>query len=211
MTVVLIVLLCIFLLLGLLCLLPVKAKGGYHEGGFTLKVAFGPFSKQIVPSEGKTHKRSKKERAQGEQKEETPGPGSFSKFRKLLPVVCRAAGDVRKKLRVEDLQLHVIWGGPDPATAAIGYGAAHGVVGLLWAALEENFSIKKHEIQIDLDYQQRQPVVTMQAVLALTLGQLLAFMVRFLWLTAKEQTGDGQARRKNRRRVNDERKESSHQ
>ena len=61
----------------------------------------------------------------------------------LVDLACDTLGDLRRKLRVEVLVLHVTLGGSDPAKAAILYGRAWALIGMLNPKLEQLFVIKK--------------------------------------------------------------------
>ena len=118
-------------------------------------------------------------------KEEKPAPkpglslGSWNTFRGYLPLICEAAGELRRKVVIRRLNIHLVWAGENPASAAIGYGMIHGVIGGLWNLIDHSFRVKDHKFVVDLDYEKKEPQVQLQTVLSLTLGQIISFGIRY--------------------------------
>ena len=73
--------------------------------------------------------------------------------------------------------LHVIWGASDPADAAKGYGAANVVMGILWPAVEHNFKVKEHDLNVDIDFEREKPELIFDARITITIGQIVALLV----------------------------------
>ena len=98
----------------------------------------------------------------------------------LLPVVAEAAGALKRKIRIDDLTLSVVWGGgEDPAAAAINYGRAHAAVGMIWPVIDHNFRVKRSSFHVDVDYQAYEPKVCLEAAATLTVGQILSLVLRY--------------------------------
>ena len=139
-----IVLGCVVLALALLLLVPVRAKASYSQEGVRLALALGPITVPVVPRPAKRPKKKKKQpkepkKTPQSEKEKTKNllgnllnPGSWKKFQRYLPLICEAAGELRRKIIVRKLKMHLIWAGKDPASAAIGYGMINGVIGGIW-------------------------------------------------------------------------------
>ena len=106
-------------------------------------------------------------------------PGTLSRLMKLLPIVGQACGALKRKIRIDNLELELIWGGSDPAAIALGYGQANAALGMLWPILDHNFKVKRHSFQIELDYNRREPAVEAQAAVTLTVGQMLSLGTRY--------------------------------
>ena len=73
----------------------------------------------------------------------------------LADLACDTLGNLRRKLRVEVLVLHVTLDGSDPAKAAMLYGRVWAALGALTPKLEQLFVIKKRDIQPILDYNEK--------------------------------------------------------
>lgn len=189
--------------------LRLGAAAGYDETGGWVKLRLGPAWLTLYPISEEKEKR-KKEKARQKaakkaakqknknatekekekektslrekvQKACTPG-GAIDLAMDLLPKLKDLLGDLRHAIRVDTLSLHLVWGEPDPADAAMHYGQAWGVLEALLALLEANVTVKKRELSVELDYQLDQPRLTAEAAFSITVAQLLAI----LWPTLKE-------------------------
>lgn len=189
----LIVIGCIVLLLLFIGCLRAGVAVDYSESGFFVSVKVGPVKTQVIPTE-KKKKRSEKSVAEDVQKgTEKPKKSvgeTLQMVRQYLPLIGEAAGRLKRKIRIDHIFFHLIWGNPDPASAALGYGAANAVMGMLWPLIDHNFRIKKQEIRIDLDYERAVPAVSVNAQLTMTIGQLVAFAVGLGYKILKIRLGD---------------------
>lgn len=179
---------CVALALAILLMIPLGAKAEYTQKGFVLAVVLGPISVPVYPRPKKKSKKSKKRPKQAadsqqetkqEERKSVLSLGSWKKFRQYLPLICEAAGELRRKMVVRRLNIHLVWAGENPAAAAIGYGMIHGVIGGLWNLIDGAFRVKDHKFVVDLDYDKHEPQVSMQAVLTLCVGQIISFGLRY--------------------------------
>ena len=185
----------LLIVLAVLFLLLQLRLGGIVQYGpekLTVKLIAGPIRIGILPSKPqrerkepkaekpKKEKRLKKKkfRAAGELPEEKGN--TVGRLLRLLPVMCEAAGALKRKIRIDELKVHVDWGGEDAAAAALGYGRAYAVFGMIWPLLDNNFKVKDCDFQVGLDYGRTKPEVSADAALTMTIGQLLAFGVKLL-------------------------------
>lgn len=217
-----IVLGCVVLALALLLLVPVRAKASYSQEGVRLALALGPITVPVVP---RPAKRPKKKKKQPKEPKETPqperektknllgnllNPGSWKKFRRYLPLICEVAGELRRKIIVRKLKMHLIWAGKDPASAAIGYGMINGVIGGIWTLIDGNFRVKDHKFVVDLDYDKKEPQVSAQAELSLTVGQCLSFALRYIKKLAAIKAEEGGTTQHSKEVNSHERTKASH-
>lgn len=217
-----IVLGCVVLALALLLLVPVRAKASYSQEGVRLALALGPITVPVVPRPAKRPKKKKKqpksqqttsqpEKGEGQKLLETLlAPGSWKKFRRYLPLICEAAGELRRKIIVRKLKMHLIWAGKDPASAAIGYGMINGVIGGIWTLIDGNFRVKDHKFVVDLDYDKKEPQVSAQAELSLTVGQCLSFALRYIKKLAAIKAEEGGTTQHSKEVNSHERTKASH-
>lgn len=181
------VLLIILLALWLISLIRIGGRVSYGAAGLSAAVLAGPFKIQVFPMKPgkkklKKEKKSKQPPAQAEKHKKQPAegkPGTLSRLMKLLPVVGQACGSLKRKIRIDDLELKLIWGGSDPAAIALGYGQANAALGMLWPIFDHNFKVKRHSFQIDMDYGRSQPAVELQAAVTMTIGQSVALVVHY--------------------------------
>lgn len=177
------------LVLALVALTPVCAKVDYTQKGLVLTLSLGFLSIPVYPRPAKKKKRKKKGKIQSTQAQAPKGEkitskpelslGSWKKFRRYLPLICQAAGELRQKMVLRHLNIHLVWAGENPAAAAIGYGAIHGVIGGIWNLVDGSFRVKDHKFVVDLDYEKKEPQVAAKAVVSLRVGQIIGFGIRY--------------------------------
>ena len=182
----LIVLGCILLMLFLLGQIRVGAAVDYSENGLFVKLKAGPVRIQLLPAKERKMKTEKKpkpaskhpaeEGAKAESKRSVKD--TLSLALRFVPLLGEAAGRLVRKIRIDHLTLHVIWGSADPASAAMGFGAANAALGILWPIFEHNFHVKKHDLRVDVDFERKTPTLTAQAQATLTIGQIVSLGLR---------------------------------
>lgn len=189
----------VFVLIG--CI-PVGVDARYQENAFALRLKIGLFKLQILPAKPKKKKAApKKEKSAPKNAAAKPAKPkkqfqmpklTLQDILALADLACDTLGNLRRKLRVEVLVLHVTLGGSDPAKAAILYGRAWALIGMLNPKLEQLFVIKKRDIQPVLDYNEKDMKVDAHLALTITIGRAVSLAaragVRFLklWLNKKK-------------------------
>ena len=183
------VLLIIVLVLFLISLIRLGGQVRYSEDGLLVRLIAGPLRITLYPAKPKekkpkkekkpTQKKGKKPDEQpGEEKPEPKG-GMLKLFMEMLPVIGEAAGALKRKLRIDDLTVHLTWATDDPAKTALGFGRANAILGMIWPVFDHNFKVKKHDLGVAADFDQSRPTVYCNAALTMTVGQLVAFGLRF--------------------------------
>lgn len=198
--------------LALLLLLSVTVRlgvlAGYGQEGPWVKLRIGPKQLPVYPVQRspkkKPPKKTRKKKSAKEPAQRDKG-GLLELAWDLLPVVGKAAGRFRRKLRIDELTLHLTWAEEDPADAGIHYGWAWGLTESLLAFLEARFTIQKRTVSLDVDFLTEQPQLLLRAGLSMTPAQILAIALptgaealRILWghrkrpdPTAHTQKGEG--------------------
>lgn len=183
-------LLVIFAVLVLIGCIPVGVDARYSADGVFLTAKLGPFRLQLLPQKPKKkpkkrkpqQKQPKKTPAKAEPQEKKPNPllsGGVDGLMQLLDLAFGTLGDLRRKLRVNELTLYVLIGGADdPAKAAMGYGRAWAAIGAITPSLERLFVIKKRDIRPALDYTISNTQVDAHLVTTITIGRSLALALR---------------------------------
>ena len=193
------IVLAVFVLIG--CI-PVGVDASYRENGLALRLKIGLFKLQVLPAKEKKKKPKPKEKKPAakkpDAKPEKPKKQvsvpklTLSDILALADLACDTLGNLRRKLRVEVLVLHVTLDGSDPAKAAMLYGRVWAALGALTPKLEQLFVIKKRDIQPILDYNEKKMKLDAQLVLTITIGRAICLalraLVRFLklWLNKKK-------------------------
>ncbi len=171
----------------------------YDEDGVLVKAIAGPLKIAVFPqkelspeekakrkakardkqkrAEAKKTKREAKRKKHQEEHQEKKG-GALLPFTKLLPLAADAAGGLRKRIRIDELTLHLAWAARDPMEAALGFGRANAAMGMIWPLLDHNFNVKKHDLGVSVDFNGTSPSVMCRAVLTARLGQLVSFGLR---------------------------------
>ena len=183
-------LLVIFAVLVLIGCIPVGVDARYSADGVFLTAKLGPFLLQLLPQKPKKkpkkrkpqQKQPKKTPAKAEPQEKKPNPllsGGVDGLMQLLDLAFDTLGDLRRKLRVNELTLYVlIDGADDPAKAAMGYGRAWAAIGAITPSLERLFVIKKRDIRPALDYTISNTQIDAHLVTTITIGRSLALALR---------------------------------
>lgn len=172
--------------LVLISLIRVGGTVEYSRSGTLVHLRAGPLRIQVYPpkpkkkSGEKKPKRAKKKNPKP-QKEEQPEPkpgGQLDTLKAMLPLVADAAGQLRRKVRVDKLLLDVTAAAPDPAMAALSFGGVNAAIGMIWPLLENNFNIGDRRIRIKVDFNLTEPEAYLYASISLRVGQAVALALR---------------------------------
>ena len=195
-----------FCILFLLAILPLGASVLYDADGPRVRVVAGPLKIQVFPMKKKAKKdKPKKEKpkpAKAAKAEKKPAPkpqtgGSWTDFLPLVRLALDLLNDLRRKLRVNELKLHLTMAGDDPCDLAVNYGRMNASLAALIAQLERFLVIKKRDVRIDCDFTASETVILARLDLTITLGRILSiaavYGVRGLktFLTIKKQREGG--------------------
>lgn len=204
-----------FAVLLVLALIPLGIRVSFDSGGFVARVIVGPVKITVFPMKKREKKpkkeatekvetqkkanasETKKEKSQEKAKEEAPAQagGSLEKFLPLIRLGLDFLGDFRRKIRLNNLYLHVVLAGDDPCDLAVNYGRAWAAIGNLMPSLERLFVIKKRDIQVSCDFAGTEISVAAKGDMTITLGRALCLGVRYgiralkIFLTMKRKGG----------------------
>lgn len=179
-----------WVVLALFLLSLVRLGGGvkYSRDGLYMRLRFGRFSFVVYPRKEKEKKEPPKptKGKSGGKPEQEPEKGRehggpLELVKRYLPLACEAAGELKRKIRVDTLWLELTMAGEDAAAAAMAYGYANMALGMLWPLLEQNFEIRDPRVSTRVDFETDTPTVYINAALSLRLGQLVSFVLRFGW------------------------------
>lgn len=180
------VLLIVLLLLWLVSLIRVGGRVRYGAEGLFVWVLAGPVKLRLLPMKEPSQKKKKPKKEKKTKKhtvEKKPPkegrPGTLSRLMQVLPVAAQAAGRLKRRIRIDDLGLTLIWGGTDAAAAALGYGRANAALGMIWPLLDNNFKVKRHAFRVELDYGRAEPAAELAAAVTMTIGQVVALSVHY--------------------------------
>lgn len=202
-----------FACLVVLALLPLGIRGSYDQTGFTVRVIAGPVKITLFPRKKRKKKlkttdssektteettKSSSEKKRPETEKDEPGMqsgGSLERFVPWIRLGLDFLGALRRKIRLDNLYLHVVLAGDDPCDLAVNYGRAWAAVGDLLPKLERIFVIRKRDIQVGCDFAAEKITVAARGDMTMTLGRTLClgtiYGIRALkiFLTMKREGG----------------------
>lgn len=193
-------------ILILLLIIPLGVSVKYNADGPLVRIIAGPVKITVfpLPKKEKKEKKPKKEKPQPAVTESkppedpiptAPAPrssvapepekkpekkeqgGSWTDFLPLVRVALDFLTGLRRRLRVNVLELKLILAGGDPCNLAVNYGRAWAAVGNLMPQLDRLFVIRKRDVEVECDFTASKTLVIAQLDITLTLGRLLALVV----------------------------------
>lgn len=184
--------LCIIIAVWLLSLIRIGLIIRYNESGLLVTIRLGIIKWLLFPAPKKKNKKQRVKKPQkpiSEQRAEKGG--NLEQLQRYLPMISEAAGRFQKKLRIDECDLDLIWAAVDPADAAMGFGYANAMIGMLWPLIEHNFMVHKRNIRTSVDFDADKPTVSLRAAVSLRIGQGVAFGmimgIRFLGVMKKNK------------------------
>lgn len=203
-----------FVCLLVLAWIPLGIRVSYGETGFEARVIAGPVKITLFPrkkrkkkpktaasSEKTTQETTKAPSEKKRPKTETtekdePGMqsgGSLERFVPWIRLGLDFLGALRRKIRLDNLYLHVVLAGDDPCDLAVNYGRAWAAVGDLLPKLERVFVIGKRDIQVNCDFAAEKITVAARGDMTITLGRTLClgviYGIRALKIILKRKGG----------------------
>lgn len=203
-----------FVCLLVLAWIPLGIRVSYGEAGFEARVIAGPVKITLFPrkkrkkkpkttdsSEKTTEETTKAPSEKKGSKTETTGKdepgmqsgGSLEQFVPWIRLGLDFLGALRRKIRLDNLYLHVVLAGDDPCDLAVNYGRAWAVVGDLLPKLERVFVIGKRDIQVNCDFAAEKITVAARGDMTITLGRTLClgviYGIRALKIILKRKGG----------------------
>ena len=181
------VLLVIFILLFLVGLIRLGGGAEYSAEGMKAHVRVGPFRFQVFPGKekgGKKEREKKPKKKKPPKEKEGPKPklgGPVELVKAFLPLVCEAAGELKRRIRIDELRLDYTAGGRDAAQTAMTFGGSNAAVGAILPLVQQNFDLKEYRVRTAMDFNAKGPTIYLYAAFSARLGQLVSFGLRFGW------------------------------
>lgn len=190
--------------LTFLAVLPLGVSAQYNSQGALVRLILGPIRLTLVPGKKKDKPPKEKKQKPKPQKAEQPrqigadkpsappqtgkkeSGGSLLDFLPLVNTVFDFLGDFRRKLRLDRLEVKLILAADDPCDLAVNYGKAWAALGNLLPKLEQWFVIKKRDLEVECDFTASETLIIARLDITVTLGRLLAALVRFAFRAIKE-------------------------
>ena len=180
-----VILLAVLLALVLLGQVRLGAGGEYGPAGPRAWLRIGPARLPLWPRKQEARKKPAPQKkgthpaGGGKEGRRAALRAGLDYLRALLPVALEAAGQFRRKLRVDELFLEARIASDDPAGAAAAYGYASAALGALWGPLNEAFQIRDGTVRLLPDLEGGTSSLEGRVSLSLTLAQLLRLGLHF--------------------------------
>ncbi len=176
----------ILLALFLLGLLRVGGGGEYSAQGVQAWARVGPFRIRVFPLKKKEEKPKKEKEKKAQPKAEKPQEekqgGALTSAKEYLPLICEAAGALKRRIRIDELLLdYTVAGKDDAASAAMSFGYSNAAVGMILALFEQNFDVKERRVRTAVDFSADSPKIYVYAAISARVGQIVSFALRFGW------------------------------
>ena len=168
----------------LIAVLPIGISARYGETGPLVWLWIGPLRLRAYPSRKRNRETPEKHRKNSgktpsKQKENSGETGgNIRDFYPLVQRILEFLTDLRQKLRVKLLQLHITLGGDDPCDLALNYGRAEAAFANLDPHLERFFVIRKKDIRINCDFEGDKTLIYGRLDLTITIGRIFSLGFR---------------------------------
>ena len=113
------------------------------------------------------------------EKEKKEKGGSILDFWPFVELGLELLGDLRRKLRLNRLKLHMTMAADDPCDLAVNYGRANAAMAALLAQLERLFVIKRRDVHVSCDFTADNTTILARLDLTITVGRLLSLVVGY--------------------------------
>lgn len=169
-------------LIALIVFAPVRVIIQYDARGLSVWMPFGPFRKVLYPAEKKPEKKKSKKKKQSsaaKKPQQEKKSGNLQEFYPYLHILLDFLKDLRRKIRIRFLQMHLTMAGDDPCDLAVNYGKAWGILANIVPLLERVFVIRKKDLQVNCDFQAEQTKLYVYADVSITFGRLFFLLCRY--------------------------------
>lgn len=178
----------------LIAVFPLGVSARYDGLGAQVAVIAGPVrfrvypakKKEKAPNKEKKTKRPSKDVSDTKNKPDTSSGGSsgasapkeseggsVTDFLPLVDHVLEFLKRLKRKLRVDRLELKLILAGDDPCDLAVNYGKTWAAVGGLFPILEQHLVIKKRDVEVECDFTSDETKVSARVDITITVGRIL--------------------------------------
>lgn len=178
------ILLCLLLLVILVLLLRVSFIVSYDEDGILAYIRV-LFFKIKIPPEKKKPKAVKKETPP---KKEKKG-GSLKALKEIILSALKTLGPAVRSIRIDKLSGKITIASDDAFKTAMTFGSAAAGVGILLPVLENNFKIKKKDIEVNADFDATETTAVLLAKVSIAVWQILYLGCIFILNFIKQKKG----------------------
>ncbi len=177
------ILLCLLLLAILILLVRIKFLAFYDEDGVSAELRILFFKIKIPPE--KKVKSVKKETVP---KSEKKG-GSLESLKDIILSALKTLSPAIKSIRIDKLYGKITLASDDAFKTAMMFGSSAAGVGILLPVLENNFKIKKKDIEVNADFEATEAIAILSAKVSIAIWQILYLGIILLSNFIKQKKG----------------------
>ncbi len=172
----------------LIALLPVGVRVQYDADGPCVHLLAGPIRIRLFPRVKQPQKQTQRKDIKPPKKTKTAKEpaepaqkkgGGLAMMWSFVRLGVSFLGELRRKLLVRRLQLHLTYGGDDPAKAAIQYGNSCAALHALWPVFDRLFRIRRPDVRLIFDAQACEITVRADVQITIRVGRVIALGVRY--------------------------------
>lgn len=159
----------------LLAVMPVGFRLIYSVQGPMAWMLLGPIRFRLMKG-GKKQKDAAENKTAAVGNQNTGRGKAGGSLRDFLPIaerVLKLLNHLRRKLRVNMLELKLLLAGDDPSDLAVNYGRTWAGIGTLVPFLEHYFIIKKREIDVSCDFSSDKTMLYFRMDISITIGRFI--------------------------------------
>ena len=160
----------ILLAIALLFYIKISLHASYDKTGVKADISILGIRKPLLPQ----NKKSKPKQKQ-----------SFWDIYCIANAALKALNEVKRSIVIEHIDMTCICADDDPFTAVMKFNAVNAGAFSLLSYLESCFKVKNREIKIDTDMTADRSVTELSAQLSLRVGQIVYFIITFVFETIK--------------------------
>ncbi len=176
------ILICLIVLIVLLMLVRIRFSVYYDGDGMRSYLKILAFKIKIPPDKKKV-KTKKTESAPAKK------GGSLDNLKVILTPAVKTLGRAVSFIRIDKLAGKITLASDDAFKTAMMFGGAAAGAGILLPILENNFKIKKKDIEVNADFEATEPMAKLTAHVSIAVWQVLALGVIFTFNYIKIKKG----------------------
>lgn len=167
------------IVLAVIACIPLGISGHYDSNGVFVCLIIGPARLPVFPQKSRKGNKEKRHASPKKGKPSTKvyareKGGLLSEFKPFVKLFLDLVIDLRRKIRVNYLQVRLVLAGGDPCDLAINYGRAWSTVGAILPRLEDCFAVQKKDIEIECDFTSEQTLVLAHMDITITVARLFS-------------------------------------
>lgn len=164
----------------LILLLRVGVTACYNSNGLILQLRIWFVRITIFPQKKTAKVSREKLKKKSKPKDKLATGGSLKEFLELVPAAAKALGRLRRRIVIDELKLHIVFAGEDPAETGINCGRASAVFGAITNLFDSAFRIKKRSFTAGASFLTTKTTVSCKASLSIAVWAIIYIATSFI-------------------------------